>query len=100
MGVLHLGIPCLSVHGIQHTRIHAYLSEAGGVDGLTVVVVTEVEIVDVEGAPRDTHAFSHLVVLTQPTATRADSDDKRIRCSLRKSRSTYDVRRHWRMTTL
>ena len=40
-----------------------YLAEAGGVDRLRVVLLTEVQVVDVQRAPGDTHALRQLVVL-------------------------------------
>ena len=43
------------------------LSEAGGVDGLSVIGLAVVEVVTVQSAPGDTHRLGSLVILLQPT---------------------------------
>lgn len=43
-----------------------HLSEAGSVDGLSVVLLAEIQVVHVEGTSGNADAFRDLIVLLQP----------------------------------
>lgn len=48
-----------------------HLSKAGSIDGLGVILLTEVQVMHVEGTARDADPFCNLIVLLQPGEIKA-----------------------------
>lgn len=53
--------------GSRHqTAVWTHLPKAGGIDRLRVIFLTEVQVMHVESASRNTDTFCNLIVLLQP----------------------------------
>ena len=50
----------------MRTRKWRHLPEASGINGLGVVLVAEVQIVNIEGVAGNTHTFRDLVIVLEP----------------------------------
>lgn len=63
---VHVWTPGYFFSTAENHQTRPNLSEAGGVDGLCVIGLTVIQVVDIQGTPGYTHAFCYLVVLLQP----------------------------------